>query len=166
MTQSRELDLVPFVPARADLVSSWAPTAEEVLSWCARTEAPVAPETVTGWSTAEDVEAFLLLDGGEPIAYGELWPDEEEGEVELARLLVAPERRGRGVGRALTSLLARTARDRHPHLAHVCLRVRPENAAGHRAYEAAGFAFVDPATEAAWNEGQPTQYRWMVLAAP
>ena len=166
MTPSLELDLVPFVSARADLVSSWAPTTAEVLSWCARAEAPVPPETVTDWSTAEDVEAFLLLDGGEPIAYGELWLDEEEGEVELSRLLVAPGRRGKGVGRALTSHLARAARDRHPHLADVCLRVRPENTAGHRAYEAAGFTFVDPATEAAWSGEQPTQYRWMVLSAP
>ena len=158
-------DLVPFDAARATLVSSWAPSPAEVLSWCAQTEAPVPPEVVAGWSAAADVEAHLLLDGATPIAYGELWLDEEEGEVELARLLVAPERRGQGVGRALTSLLAGAARDRHPHLDTVCLRVRPENAAGHRAYEEAGFTFVDPATEAAWNQGQPTQYRWMVLPA-
>jgi len=154
---------VPFDPARATLVSSWAPTAAEVLSWCALAEAPVPPEVISGWSTADDVDAFLLLDGEVPVAYGELWLDEEEGEVELARLLVAPERRGQGVGRTLTSLLAAAARDRHPHLETVCLRVRPENTAGHRAYEAAGFTFVDAATEAAWNLGQPTQYRWMVL---
>jgi ribosomal protein S18 acetylase RimI-like enzyme len=157
-------DLVRFGAARATLVSSWAPTPAEVLSWCARPEAPVPPEVVAGWSAAEDVEAYLLLAGGSPVAYGELWLDQEEGEVELARLLVAPERRGQGVGRALTSLLAAAARDRHPRLGTVCLRVRPENTAGHRAYEAAGFTFVDPATEAAWNHGQPTQYRWMVLA--
>ena len=121
------------------------------------------PEVISGWSAADDVDTFLLLDGEGPVAYGELWLDEEEGEVELARLLVAPERRGQGTGRALTSLLAAAARDRHPHLETVCLRVRPENTAGHRAYEAAGFTFVDAATEAAWNLGQPTQYRWMVL---
>lgn len=153
-----------FDAARATLVSSWAPTPDEVVSWCARSEAPVPPEVVAGWSAAEEVEAYLLLAGGSPVAYGELWLDEEEGEVELARLLVAPERRGQGVGRALTSLLTAAARDRHPRLGAVCLRVRPENTAGHRAYEAAGFTFVDPATEAAWNQGQPTQYRWMVLA--
>lgn len=155
---------MPFDVARAALVSSWAPTPDEVRSWCALAEAPVPPEVVAAWSAAEDVEAYLLLAGAAPVAYGELWLDDEEGEVEIARLLVAPERRGQGVGRALTSLLAAAARERHPHLGNVCLRVRPENAAGHRAYEAAGFTFVDPATEAAWNQGQPTQYRWMVLA--
>ena len=154
---------MPFDAERATLVSSWAPTPAEVLSWCAQPDAPVPPDVVAGWSAAEDVEAYLLLDGGGPVAYGELWLDEEEGEVELARLLVAPERRGQGIGRALTSRLATAARDRHPHLGTVFLRVRPENAAGHRAYQAAGFTFADPATEAAWNQGQPTQYRWMVL---
>jgi RimJ/RimL family protein N-acetyltransferase len=69
------------------------------------------------------------------------------------------------VGRTLTSLLAGAARADHPGLETVCLRVRPENTAGHRAYEAAGFRFVDPVTEAEWNQGQPTPYRWMVLAA-
>jgi ribosomal protein S18 acetylase RimI-like enzyme len=165
MTPARGFDLAPFDAAHAPLVSSWAPTASEVRSWCALAEAPVPPETVAGWSTAEDVEAFLLLDGEGPVAYGELWLDEEESEVELARLLVAPERRGQGVGRTLTSLLAGAARADHPGLETVCLRVRPENTAGHRAYEAAGFRFVDPVTEAEWNQGQPTPYRWMVLAA-
>jgi [ribosomal protein S18]-alanine N-acetyltransferase len=166
MTSALGFDLVPFDAAQSTLVSSWAPTVWEVQSWCALPEAPVRPETVAGWSTAEDVEAFLLLDGQGPVAYGELWLDEEGSEVELARLLVAPERRGQGVGRALTSLLAGSARQHHPELDTVCLRVRPESTAGHRAYEAAGFTFVDPATEAAWNQGQPTPYRWMVLTAP
>ncbi|MGH3346292.1 MAG: GNAT family N-acetyltransferase [Nocardioides sp.] len=164
MPGTAAFDLVPFDAERATLVSSWAPTPEEVRSWCARAEAPVPPDVVAGWSTAEDVEAFLLLDVGSPVAYGELWLDEEEGEVELARLLVVPERRGQGVGRELTRQLAAAARKHHPELDTVCLRVRPENEAGHRAYTAAGFTFVDPATEAAWNQGQPTQYRWMVLA--
>ncbi|HEX6148579.1 GNAT family N-acetyltransferase [Nocardioides sp.] len=166
MTLDLEFDLVPFASAQADLVSSWAPTAAEVRSWCARTEAPVPPDVIAQWSTAGDVEAFLLRDGDAPVAYGELWLDDEEGEVELARLLVAPDRRGQGVGRALTSLLADAARRHHPDLPTVCLRVLPENTAGHRAYEAAGFRFVDPDTEAAWNEGQSTQYRWMVQPKP
>ena len=153
-----------FGAARATLVSSWAPTPAEVLSWCARPEAPVPREVVAGWSAAEDVEAYLLLSGGSPVAYGELWLDDEEGEVELARLIVARDRRGQGVGRTLTRLLATAARQHFPDLDTVCLRVLPENDAGHRAYEAAGFAFVDPDTEATWNQGQPTQYRWMVLA--
>ena len=106
---------------------------------------------------------FMLLDGDEPVAYGERWLDDEEGEVELARLLVAPDRRGQGIRRALTRQLACAARQHHPELDTVCLRVLPDNNAGHRAYEAAGFAFVDAETEAAWNQGQKTQYRWMVL---
>ncbi|WP_432479014.1 GNAT family N-acetyltransferase [Nocardioides sp. GXQ0305] len=156
--------LEPFPAAQAALVSGWAPTPGEVRSWCARSEAPVPPEVVASWGEADDVEAFLLVDDhGVPLGYGELWLDDDEGEVELARLLVDPARRGEGVGRRLTRLLAEQARDAHPDLPTVCLRVLPDNVAGHRAYEAAGLAFVDPDTEAAWNAGQPTAYRWMVL---
>ncbi|QZY29252.1 GNAT family N-acetyltransferase [Nocardioides coralli] len=159
------MQLQSFDPSLAATVSSWAPSAEEVRSWCARSEAPVPPEVVAGWGEADDVEAYLLVDDGTPAAYGELWLDEEEGEVELARLLVDPAGRGRGLGRRLTRLLAERAREAHPALATVCLRVLPDNVAGHRAYLAAGFAFVDAETEQAWNAGQPTAYRWMVLSA-
>jgi GNAT superfamily N-acetyltransferase len=155
--------LEPFDPSLATLVSGWAPTEAEVRSWCARTGAPVPADVVASWSDAGDVEAYLLVDDGTPTAYGELWLDEEEGEVELARLLVDPDRRGTGVGRRLTRLLAERARQSHPELGTVCLRVLPDNPAGHRAYLAAGFAFVDAETEREWNAGQPTSYRWMVL---
>lgn len=153
--------LQPFDPSQAALVTSWAPTLAEVRSWCARAEAPVPAEVVATWSEAADVEAFLLV-AESPVAYGELWVDVEEGEVELARLLVDPARRGAGVGRLLTRLLAEHARQAHPELGTVCLRVLPDNPAGHRAYLAAGFRFVDPDLEATWNAGQPRAYRWMV----
>jgi GNAT superfamily N-acetyltransferase len=162
MTRAPGFDLVPFDATQAALVSSWAPTPSDVRSWCALPEAPVPPETVAGWSTAEDVEAFLLLDGEGPVAYGELWLDEEEDEVELARLLVDPARRGEGVGRRLTRMLGEHTRQAHPELATICLRVLPDNLAGQRAYLAAGLQFVDAATEEAWNAGQPAAYRWMV----
>jgi ribosomal protein S18 acetylase RimI-like enzyme len=161
--------LVPFEPRRAARVASWAATPAEVRAWCARDEAPVPAAVVAAWAAAADVEAFLLLDAGadggeEPVAYGELWVDEAEGEVELARLIVDPAHRGRGVGRALARALAARARDDHPALPLVALRVLPDNAAALRAYAAAGFVRVDPPTEAAWNAGQPVAWAWMRLA--
>ena len=155
--------LQAFDPAHAALVSGWAVTPAEVRSWCGLSESPVSPAVVARWGEAEDVEAFLLLEAGVPVAYGELWLDEEEDEVELARLLVDPARRGTGVGRRLTRLLVERARQAHPELATICLRVLPDNHAGHRAYLAAGFQFVDAATEESWNAGQPAAYRWMVV---
>jgi len=108
---------------------------------------------------------FSVSDSGPPVAYGELWLDDEEGEVELARLLVAPEHRGQGLGRVLVRELVAHARTTHPELPDVILRVRPENAQAIRAYVAAGFVDVPAGEQATWNEGQRFAYHWMVMPA-
>ena len=155
--------LETFDPAQAALVASWAVGDDVVRAWCARDDDSVPAEVVVGWSQADDVEAYLFSDeSGEPVAYGELWLDDEEGEVELARLLVAPDRRGQGIGRALTRELSDRARRTHPELPVVMLRVRPENLQAIRAYVAAGFVAVPAEEQASWNEGQRFAYHWML----
>jgi [ribosomal protein S18]-alanine N-acetyltransferase len=158
------MHLEPFDRSRAELVASWGVGGEVVRAWCARDGDSVPADVVAVWSEAEDVEAYLLCDeSGRPVAYGELWLDDAEGEVELARLLVAPRLRGRGVGRALTRALADQARRTHPGLDAVILRVRPENLPAIRAYAAAGFRAVPDHEQGAWNEGQRFAYHWMAL---
>jgi len=159
--------LQPFDPDQAALVASWAVGNEVVRAWCAVEGDAVPADVVAGWSRADDVEAFLFADAadGPWVAYGELWLDDEEGEVELARLLVAPERRGQGLGRVLVRDLVARARQTHPELPDVILRVRPENAQAIRAYAAAGFVDVPADEQATWNEGQRFAYHWMVLPA-
>jgi ribosomal-protein-alanine N-acetyltransferase len=126
----------------------------------------VPADVVAGWSLADDVEAYLFAGPDESlVAYGELWLDEEEGEVELARLLVAPQRRSQGIGRALVTALVEQARRTHPELPDVILRVRPENAQAIRAYAAAGLVAVPADEQATWNAGQRFDYHWMVLPA-
>jgi ribosomal protein S18 acetylase RimI-like enzyme len=127
------------------------------MSWCSRPQAPVPPEVIEGWAAQADVRAYLLV-MDTPVAYGELWIDDDEREVELARIIVSPYHRGRGLGRLLTAALADLARTRYPD---VFLRVRPGNDAAVACYRAAGFERLDPATERAWNEGQPSPYLWM-----
>jgi ribosomal-protein-alanine N-acetyltransferase len=162
------MPLEPFDPARAELVASWAVGEEVVRAWCAVDSDSVPADVVAGWSLAEDVEAHLFtttVDGAtELVAYGELWLDEEEGEVELARLLVAPTRRGQGVGRELVRALVEQARRTHPELPDAILRVRPENEQAIRAYAAAGFVAVPADEQTTWNQGQRFEYHWMVLA--
>lgn len=157
------MPLQPFDPDRAALVASWAVGDDVVRAWCAVEGDAVPADVVAGWSRADDVEAFLFADADEPVAYGELWLDDEEGEVELARLLVAPERRGRGIGRVLVRELVELAHRDHPELPDVILRVRPENEQAIRAYAAAGFVAVPAAEQATWNQGQRFAYHWMVL---
>ena len=118
---------------------------------------------VEAWLLVEDPGSAVHAapDGRLAVAYGELWPDPAESEVELARLIVDPRRRNRHVGRALAGRLAARAAADHPELGLVVLRVQPGNEAAMRAYAAAGFQRVGPEEEAAWNRGQRVAWAWM-----
>jgi ribosomal protein S18 acetylase RimI-like enzyme len=140
------------------MVSSWATTDEEVLMWCGAAAAPVAAEQINAWTLEDGVEPFGLYRGQQLVAYGELWVDDGEAEVELARLIVDPGERGQGLGRRLAAELARLARSRHQR---VFLRVHPSNVAAQRSYAAAGFVPVEAHQAAAWNVGQPFVYIWL-----
>ncbi len=160
------MPLTPFDPAAATLVAGWAAgDATVVRAWTAIDADAIPPEVVAGWSAEDDVEAFVFSEStdGPPVAYGELWLDHDDGDVELAHLLVAPERRDRGVGRVFVRALAEHARRSHPELPLVLLRVQPENARAIRAYAAAGFVDVPADEQATWNHGQRFAYHWMVL---
>lgn len=150
--------LRPFAPPDAPVVAGWAGSAAEVWQWCSRTS--VSGDVVAGWAARPGVAAYGLEDDGELVAYGELWLDDEDEGVELARLVVAPARRGRGVGRTLVARLVERARQHHPA---VFMRVHPDNAVALRSYAGAGFVPVSAAEAAAWNVGQPTQYVWLRL---
>ncbi len=162
------MPLQRFDPAQAALVASWAAgDAAVVEAWISVDADAVPADVVAGWSADDDVEAFLFTEspGGPPTAYGELWLDHEDRDLELARLLVAPERRGQGVGRVFVRALVEQARRTHPELPLVFLRVRPDNARAIRAYAAAGFVDVPADEQPEWNEGQRFEYHWMVMPA-
>ena len=154
------MELRPYEDGDAAVVAGWAGTPEDCWRWCSRRSVTAAD--VAGWAAQPDVRAYGLVDGGELVAYGELWVDDHESEVELARLVVAPDRRGRGVGRRLVGALVGEALRHHPA---VFMRVHPDNAAALRSYTGAGFVPVEPAQAAEWNEGQPTAYVWLQHAS-
>ncbi|GGX56869.1 hypothetical protein GCM10010515_25460 [Streptomyces fructofermentans] len=115
--------------------------------------------TVAGWAQAEDVTARMLLEGERIVAYGELWFDAEEDEVELARIIVAPWARGTGLGRLLVAGLLKEARAAGH--TDVFMRVHPANERALACYRAAGFVPVDRESAALWNVGQPVDYAWL-----
>ena len=117
---------------------------------------------INAWAREDGVQPFGLYRDGRLVAYGELWIDDDEAEVELARLIVDPAERGRGLGRRLATGLSGLARSRYPR---VFLRVHPDNAAARRCYAAAGFEPVAPEQAAAWNAGQPVDYIWLSPAS-
>ncbi|MGA6224269.1 GNAT family N-acetyltransferase [Streptomyces umbrinus] len=153
------MDLLPFSTAHATTVATWPLSATEVAMWCGRGDFPVAAETVAAWQQDTDVSARLLVEDERPVAYGELWFDAEEDEVELARIIVAPEARGRGLGRVLVRGLLGEARN-SGH-SDVFMRVHPDNDRALRCYRGAGFVPVGPELTQAWNAVQPVAYVWL-----
>src|SRR5712691_9387825 len=125
-----------FPPDSAGVVAGWARTDAEVLMWCGRATASVPAEQIITWAGEDGVEPFGLYRDQRLVANGELWVDDDEAEVELARLIVDPSERGQGLGRHLALRLADLARSRHPR---VFLRVHPSNIAARRCYTASGF---------------------------
>ena len=116
---------------------------------------------INAWAREDGVQPFGLYRDGRLVAYGELWIDDDEAEVELARLIVDPGERRQGLGRRLVMALATLARSRHPQ---VFLRVHPDNIAARRCYAGAGFEPVAPHLAALWNASQPIEYVWLSLA--
>ncbi len=158
---SPDLTLVPYRPEWAATVASWAATVEEAMAWCSAGDVPIPASTVEQWASADDVEVWALLDVDEVVAYGEVWTDDEEAETELAHLIVAPSRRGAGVGVVLVRALAERASAVYPD---VYMRMRPDNVAALRCYARAGFAPLSAADTDRFNEGQPTRYVWLRLS--
>ena len=126
--------------------------------WCGYHDGPVPAATVAGWSTEDGVRAFGFYDDDVLVAYGETWVDDDEGEVELARLIVDPARRGQGIGRDLVTDLTAHALTSYPD---IILRVHPDNRAALRCYAAAQFVPVDADLAAKWNAPQPVAYTWL-----
>lgn len=151
--------LVPFLPAHGPLVATWATTSVDLDQWASLDRAPTE-ETFATWLAEPGAHAHLLMDDV-PLAYGELWVSEQVDEVELARLLVAPGLRNRGVGRTLVQLLVDASRAFPISTAWV--RVVPANVAALRCYAAAGFSRVPPRVESQLNAIQPRPYRWLSL---
>jgi ribosomal protein S18 acetylase RimI-like enzyme len=105
------------------------------------------------------VRPFALIRAGVPLGYGEVWVDGVEREIELARIIVPPERRGRGIGLQLVTLLLTQAAETGYRDAFV--RVAPDNAAALACYRRAGLAPVSEVERLAFNAGQPLEYVWL-----
>ncbi|WP_433161787.1 GNAT family N-acetyltransferase [Kribbella sp. CA-247076] len=154
------MELRGFSDEYGRLVAGWAGTAQEVGLLCGRNEYPFPAELIGSWRTVDpDIQSYLYFDGETPVGYGEVWLDDEEDEVELARIIVDPARRGRGIGAELVRALLKPAvAAGHPD---IFLRVRPDNAIAIKTYLDVGFVDVSQQEMDEWNAAQPIPYRWM-----
>ncbi|NJK44177.1 MAG: GNAT family N-acetyltransferase, partial [Pleurocapsa sp. SU_196_0] len=138
-----------FDVSHAPLVLSWVRSATQLAFWCSRTDHPLTDDTMfTRWHADPSVTPHLLFEDGEVVAYGEVWRDDDEKEFELARLIVASEARGRGVGQALVKHLLERLRGSAYEWVYV--RVVPENRVAIACYEGAWFS----ATWKRWYEAR------------
>lgn len=123
---------------------SWLRTPDELrlfagwsLSW------PLDAGQLARLRTSDDTTpwtAYLPPDDS-PVGHAEL-RDLGRGRARLARIIVAPDRRGSGLGHALVAAVMEAGRARG--FAEFELVVYDTNAAAKRAYEAAGFRDAGP----------------------
>lgn len=145
---------------QASEIAGWVQDKEEARNWAGSGKGfPVGEDVVLGWQEDLDVHGFVGGKEGELVAYGEVWVDRDEGEIELARIIVKPKVRGKGVGRAFVlELVNRAAGFGLPDL---ILRVVPGNLGAIRCYRGAGFEEFPAAERDDFNKGQPVEYVWL-----
>jgi ribosomal protein S18 acetylase RimI-like enzyme len=147
MNQEQQLWLRPFVPRDYDEVTSWFTDAGQLrffagprLRWpldAPQWDALRADPALATWTAVfEDVLT--------PVGHGELF-EESHSVVRLARIAVAPDIRGRGIGRTLVTALVQKARDNEYEIAG--LHVHKDNATAIRGYRSVGFVSVGPAVD-------------------
>ena len=133
------------------VVASWVSTADECRMWAG----PLVSYPIDQGRLAAETEFAAAVDlalaaAGGVVAFGQLLRRPPH-RVHLARVIVRPDARGRGIGRALVrALLARALAD-GAKLA--TLYVYVENAAAVRLYEAAGFRPAMPPARDARTPG-------------
>lgn len=145
-------------PHHAPTVASWSESAAQAEAWVAMALDPFPPRIVAGWWEAPFSTPWVLTDEeGIAAGYGEIW--EVGDQLELARLIVDPERRRQGVGRQLVAALLDEARG---HGLTACYsRVAPHNVAARGLCQASGFTEVREADAVVWNLDQSVEYVWM-----
>lgn len=157
---SQEPSLMSFQPRHAATILSWISNDTEASAWAGLTEAPRDPSIFEQWHADPDVHAWVLIQDREPVGYGEVWDGFEVDAVELARILIAPAHRGRGIARILIDKLCETLPPVESQ--SVFVRVRPNNLWAIRCYDGAHFRRVSAKQEALYNVGQPVEYIWMI----
>jgi ribosomal protein S18 acetylase RimI-like enzyme len=146
-------------------VVQWASTPEIALAWASLDKPCNDPAIFAQWHSEPGIHAYVLALDGRLVAYGEIWEELEISDVEIARIIVAPGERGRGIGRVLIQHLLSRCPSITPRTFYV--RVRPDNTVAFRCYLKAGFRFVPSEERRQFNADQPTEYVWMLrLSSP
>ena len=133
-------EMRPFAMPEAERVASWAKTPEEAMDVSGAQTSFLTADDVAAWTYEADY-CFTLRWDGDLVAYGEIVEDVVENDVEIQHLLVAPDMRSVGVGKAMLSRLCAFLAGARPY-EEVWLRVGRENAPAAACARAVGFEAV------------------------
>lgn len=135
--------LVQLAPRHIPTICKWIRTEEELRFLSPSLEFPLTPEKVVSWKQAGGrVLVWEGADNGTPIAYGELNPmKHERRHWWLGHVLVHPEFRGLGLGKAFVRMLLASAAS-EALVDRISLIVFPDNLAALRCYESVGFRVI------------------------
>ena len=129
-------ELRPFAMPEAETIASWASDAE-VRFLTGEGDFPLTPGDVAAWTYEADYALTLRRDG-DLAAYAEIVDDVVEQDIEIQHLLVAPDLRSAGVGRAMLLRLCAFIAELRPY-PEVWLRVSRENVPAAACASSAGF---------------------------
>jgi ribosomal protein S18 acetylase RimI-like enzyme len=135
---------------------AWSPTDEDLRRWSGpSTRCPATPQSLWEDITSTDATTFAWQSPTQGlVGLGQVrWREQTYGH--LARIIVDPERRGRGLGRALCLALMREAVRLHPIQAF-SLYVYPDNLKALTLYRSLGFV----------EQGMHPQFNCLLLHAP
>ncbi len=158
------LRLDPFDPRGAPIVASWVRTRREAYWLAPQTAPPITAADVLRWRRPRGCPLELRRAGDDRLlGYGEVnLLNADRRAYWLGHVIVAPDQRGRGLGRRLTHLLL-------AHAFEVCgarrvsLVVFPENRAAVACYRAAGM--IDEGVETHYFEAWGRSERLLRLGA-
>jgi ribosomal protein S18 acetylase RimI-like enzyme len=108
------MKLSPATESDISHLMSWFPTGQSVDIWGGpKFRYPFTPDTFQEDVRWRDMDTYCLVDfSGEVLAFGQIY--ERHGRINLARLVVSPDRRGQGIGRQLVQLLMERGRTSIP----------------------------------------------------
>jgi [ribosomal protein S18]-alanine N-acetyltransferase len=158
-----DLTLDDFRDEHAATILGWVRSAEDALCWAEAPFLRVGPELFEEWHAQRGIVPCVGVLGDEVCAYGQVMEDQVEREAEIARVIVRPDLRGQGLGRAFVLLLSAEARRRG--FGVVVARIARRNRAGYACFHGAGFIRLSAADEAALNLDEPEEYVWMQLGS-
>lgn len=136
--------------------------AELLLAWrndpdtraASRNSHPVTPAEHEAWITRslQQSDTMLLVaedDDGSALGHVRFVPTDAGYEVSI---VLAPEQRGQGKGRAVLEAAQHAFHTAHPN-EPLRAFVRSENVASHRMFRAAGYVLIDSDEVGSWYEG-------------